>query len=868
MMQHYLQIKEQNKDAVVFYRLGDFYEMFFDDAKTVSKELDLTLTGRDCGLSERAPMCGVPFHSCDTYIAKLVENGHKVAICEQMEDPATAKGLVDRQVIRIITPGTVIEKDMLDEGRNNYILSLLTHGNTVGIAFADCSTGEIRAGESTSDNSVDFIINELCKLSPAEVLLSDEFKAIPEVISTVSDKLHASCEFISGKPDRKLVLRHFNAESFASLDIGENEAAQDALSNLLSYLYATQMSGLENLHTLKIYNNALFMKLDASTRRNLEITETLRTRERRGSLLGVVDKTKTAMGKRMLRSWLEQPLLDTVRIDKRLNAVRELIERPSDRAAVRALLDGMLDVERLMSRIVYGSANAQDLLGLKNIIERLPKIKKQLEPFLSNLINSLNDEISPLTELCALIDSSIDEKAPVTVREGKMIKAGYNAELDELRSILSNGKDVIRQMEAREKEATGIKTLKVGYNKVFGYYIEVSNMYKDQVPDTYIRKQTLTNGERYITESLKEWESKVLGAQERVSAIEFELFSQVRKAAADRLAPIQTTAGAVAALDALCSMAEVSAKNRYCMPDVLPDSGVIEIKGGRHPVVEDMRRDEPFVPNDTLLDLSDNRTMIITGPNMAGKSTYMRQVALIVLMAQVGMFVPAASAKIGVVDSIYTRVGASDDLSSGDSTFMVEMKEVAYILNNATQRSLVIFDEIGRGTSTFDGMSIARAAIEYTSDKIKAKALFATHYHELTELESQLNGIKNYNITVKKRGEDVIFLRKLARGGADQSLGIEIAKLAGAPKSMVNRAKEILRQLQESEIASVSVSKRQQKKEVEEIEDDVPMLAFGESKNEKAEDILLQLKAINVDTLSPIEAMNVLYKLCKNAQDE
>lgn len=864
MMQQYMKIKEQHPDTVLFYRLGDFYEMFFDDAKLASRELDLTLTGRDCGQEERAPMCGVPFHSCETYIAKLVEKGHKVAICEQMEDPALCKGLVSREVVRIITPGTVLENSLLDEGRNNYIVSLFLMGNTIGLAFADCSTGEICVGEFVADNVADAIVSELSRLSPAEVLLTEEFKGLVEVLSCVTDKLHAACEFISGQPDRRLVLRHFDSENFDALEISEQEAGQGALANLLAYLYATQMNGLENLRKLQRYNNTGFMRLDYAARRNLEITATMRTGERRGSLLGVVDKTRTAMGKRLLRSWFEQPLIDPVLIGKRQNAVAELIDKSTLRGDVRGVLDGMLDMERLMTRVVYGSANARDLVSLRDILGRLPQLKQQLSPCTTLLLRSLEQDISPLSDIYDRLCAAIADEPPVSVREGKMIRKGYNAELDELREIVTNGRGVIARIEEEEREATGIKTLKVGYNRVFGYYIEVSKLNVDKVPDTYIRKQTLVNGERFITDHLKEWESRILGAQERVTTLEFELFSETRRFVADHLAAVQSTAGAVAAVDALCSMAEVSARNRYCMPEITLDN-VIDIRGGRHPVVEDIHRDEPFVPNDTFLNGGDDRTMIITGPNMAGKSTYMRQVAVIVLMAQVGMFVPASSARIGIVDSIFTRVGASDDLSAGESTFMVEMKEVAYILNNATSKSLVIFDEIGRGTSTFDGMSIARAAIEYVSDKIKAKALFATHYHELTELEGQMNGIRNYNISVKKRGEDVIFLRKLLRGGADQSLGIEIAKLAGCPTRMVNRSREILSVLQESEIASVAVHSRSAKKEEPETEPDL-MLVYDEPEDLKASEILDQLQAIDVDTLSPIEAMNILYKLCKNAK--
>ncbi len=857
MMQQYMQIKDAHRDAILFYRLGDFYEMFYDDAEIASKELDLTLTGRDCGQEERAPMCGVPFHSSEAYVAKLVEKGHKVAICEQVEDPATSKGIVKRQVVRIVTPGTLIENTMLDEGKNNYIVSLFLCGNTVGLAFADSSTGEICAGENAVTNVTDFVVAEMARLSPAEVLMTEEFKGLPEVLSCAADKLHAACEFIDGKPDPGIILRHFNRENFEALGLDGKEAAVGALANLLAYLYATQMSGLETLRSLRHYDNAGFMKLDQNTRRNLEITKTMRTGEVHGSLLGVVDRTRTAMGKRLLRSWLERPLLDPASIIRRQNAVAELVDRSDVRNGIRSVLDGMLDAERLMARIVYGSANARDLIALRNIIYRLPKLKEYMRECTGSLLTSLNGEINTLDDVFDKLSAAIKDDPPTTVREGGMIKNGYNSELDELREIVSSGKNVVTRIEEEEKAATGIKNLRVGYNRVFGYYIEVSKLNTDKVPDTYIRKQTLTNAERYITEHLKEWESKILGAQERITALEYELFSEVRGYVADRLAVIQSTAGGIAAVDVLCSMAEVSARNRYCMPEVIPD-GVIDIKGGRHPVVEDINRDVPFVPNDTFLDSSANRTMIITGPNMAGKSTYMRQTALIVLMAQVGMFVPANSAHVGIIDSIFTRVGASDDLAGGDSTFMVEMKEVAYILNHATDKSLIIFDEIGRGTSTFDGMSIARATIEYVNAKIRAKSLFATHYHELTELENQSEGIKNYNISVKKKGEDVIFLRKLLRGGADQSLGIEIAKLAGAPEKMVRRARNILSCLKETEMAAVKAYSPSSEPVPEEPEKEENELLKSE--------VMAKLSEIDTDTLSPIEAMNILYKLCKTVQ--
>lgn len=858
MMKQYLQIKSQHEDALLFFRLGDFYEMFFSDAEIASKELDLVLTGRDCGQEERAPMCGVPFHSCESYIAKLVANGHKVAICEQVEDPASAKGIVKREVIRIITPGTVIENNMLDEGRNNFLLSVNTEGNNIGIAFADISTGEVKATEFAAGDVADSIISELSRISPSEVLLDERVAYMSEIISFAKEKLSAAVEIISGKPNDEIIKKHFKIESTDAIDLGDKPAACGALSNLLDYLYSTQMSGLGRLADVGLYNNEKFMRLDVSTRRNLEICETMRTRERRGSLLGVIDKTKTAMGKRLIRSFLEQPLLDVVAIDKRQNAVEELYDNSIARQELRELLDGILDIERLMTRIVYGSANARDLNAIRGIAEKIPIIKQKLSAFKSTLIKTCLSDMDDLEDVCTLITAAITDEPPVTVREGKMIRTGYSGELDELRSIAEGGKNVIAKMETEQRIATGISKLKIGYNKVFGYYIEVSKLNADKVPEHFIRKQTLANAERYITDELKVWESKVLGAQERIAGLEFEIFNKVRLFVSDNLARIQKTAGAIALVDVLASLAEVALKNDYVRPRVTTD-GRLVIKDGRHPVIEDLRRGELFVPNDTDMDDDICRTMVITGPNMAGKSTYMRQVALVVLMAQIGSFVPASMAEICIVDGIFTRVGASDDLASGDSTFMVEMKEVAYILNNATSNSLVIFDEIGRGTSTFDGMSIARAVIEYVSDKIRAKALFATHYHELTELEEQFAGVKNYNVSVKKKGSDVIFLRKIVRGGTDQSLGIEVARLAGAPKAVINRAKDILSQLEETKVATVTVSERILKQKANEPE-------ISPTELMKQSEIVQKLRDIETDTLSPLEALNLLYALCKSAK--
>lgn len=859
MMQQYFQIKEQHKDTILFFRLGDFYEMFYDDALLASKELDITLTGRDCGQEERAPMCGVPFHSCESYIARLVEKGYKVAICEQTEDPAKAKGIVRREVVRIITPGTILENNMLDEGKNNFLVSLALDGNTVGICFTDVSTGEVKATEFATENASSAIISELARLKPAEILVSERVSGMAEILAYARDKLGASVEMLKGDADREIIWRHFKVEGPAAPQLEDREVAQEALANLLSYLYSTQMTGLDRISTLGIYNNDRYMQLDYSTRRNLEITETLRTRERRGSLLGVVDRTKTAMGKRLLRSWLEQPLLDPVLIGKRHNAVEELAARQLDRMQLRDTLDGILDIDRLMTRVVYGSANARDLLAVADILRRLPAIRAELKGFTSQLLRQVEIDITDLGDVCSRIERAIDDDPPITVREGRMIRLGYNAELDELRDLVQGGKAAIAKIEAEEREATGIKNLKVGYNKVFGYYIEVGRANSQSVPAHYIRKQTLANCERFITDGLKSWESRVLGAQERIASLEYELFAEVRGFVAEQLTAIQAASGAVACVDVLASLAEVAVRNHYVRPEIFLD-GRLRIKNGRHPVIEDLRRGEMFVPNDTEMDMNGCRVMIITGPNMAGKSTYMRQVALIVLLAQIGSFVPADQAEIGLVDSIFTRVGASDDLASGDSTFMVEMKEVAYILNNATPNSLLIFDEIGRGTSTFDGMSIARAVIEYVSGKIKAKSLFATHYHELTDLEEMLSGVRNYNVSVKKKGEEVIFLRKIVRGGADESLGIEIARLAGAPRPVVSRAKDILRQLEESNIARVEAPRRGARRE--EPEEDP---AAQEELLQNAE-VLQKLREVELETLSPIEALNLLYTLRKSVK--
>ncbi len=861
MMKQYFQIKQNYPDTILMFRLGDFYEMFFDDAKTVSAELELVLTGRDCGQEERAPMCGVPFHSADSYIARLVAKGYKVAICEQLEDPALAKGIVKRDVTRVLTPGTVIESTMLDEGKNNFLACICAKKDCVGLCFADISTGSVHATQFDKKNSQRKIVNELGRFSPSEIIINSEVLELTQVTDFVKTRLRSSCDLLDDvsfdlSKASALILRHFHVTSLSDLSLNDAEGAVCAVGSAMEYLKGVQKSELENIKSIDYYGSGSFMRLDVSTLRNLEITETMRNREKKGSLLWVLDKTKTSMGKRMLRSWLEQPLLNIAKITKRHNAVSELVENPSLRDDLIETLTGCQDIERLITRIAYATANARELKGLSSTLNRLPAIKEYLSGSHSSLLSELCGDIYPLDELAETIDSAIVEDPPFSVREGGMIKDGFNTELDDLRDIVANGKGYIADIQLREQERTGIKKLKIGYNRVFGYYIEVSNSYKEMVPDDYIRKQTLTNCERFITQELKELESKVLGAQERIVRLEYEIFDSVRKKAADKLYEIQKTAAAVAAIDVICSFARVAAENNFCCPAMNAGDRII-ITDGRHPVVEKMI-DSPFVPNNTVLDCGENRCAIITGPNMAGKSTYMRQVALICLMAQAGSFVPALSAELCIVDGIFTRIGASDDLASGSSTFMVEMNEVADILKNASSQSLIIFDEIGRGTSTFDGMSIARAVLEYSADKrrLGAKTLFATHYHELTELEESVAGVKNYNIAVKKRGDDITFLRRIISGCADGSYGIEVAKLAGVPSSVVERAKVVLKEL-EGEGLKAPVHKA-------EVAEPEMQISFG---NSNANAIVEKLKKLDVNTLTPIEAMSVLYELTKQANN-
>ena len=862
MMQQYLQTKEQYKDVILFYRLGDFYEMFFEDAKTVSRELDLVLTGKDCGKEERAPMCGVPFHAADSYIARLVAKGYKVAICEQLEDPAQAKGIVKRGVIRIVTPGTVIESAMLDETKNNYLCVACCMEHEVGLSFVDVSTGSVFVTTVSADFGGAEILNELGRFTPTEVIANESATKIPGLmeyekrVETVKIQLFPD-EAFDFSITEETITKHFN-KSLDELGL-VSKSSVSALGAALSYLKEMQKTDLQNIRAINYYTDEKFMRLDFSARRNLELIETMRNRDKRGSLLWVLDKTKTAMGKRMLRSYLEQPLVSPAGIIRRQNAVAWLIENIEVRDEIASMMVNIHDMERLITRISYGTANARELRSLYETVSLLAPIKELLGQRSTELLEQINSNIDPLGDILKLIDSAIAEDPPFSVREGDMIRDGYSAELDELREILKGGKGYLADIEAKEKERTGITKLKIGYNRVFGYYIEVSNSFKDKVPKEYIRKQTLANCERYITEELKELESKVLGAQERITRLEYEIFSSIRDTVGAELDRVQRTATAVAELDVLCSFAKVSNDNNYTCPEISED-GVIEIKDGRHPVVEKMLDGSPFVPNDTLLDSDDNLAAIITGPNMAGKSTYMRQVALIVIMAQIGCFVPASKAHVSICDSVFTRVGASDDLAAGQSTFMVEMTEVASILKNATKNSLVILDEIGRGTSTFDGMSIARAVLEYVcSKKIGAKTLFATHYHELTELEDDIKGIKNYNIACKKRGDDIIFLRRIVCGPADGSYGIEVAKLAGVPTPVVKRAHEVLDEIIELQTGVTMKAKNIAK----ELEDDL-QISFASTNSDAIVD---ELRALDVNTLTPIEAMQKLYDLVKKANE-
>ena len=859
MMQHYLKTKEEYKDCILFYRLGDFYEMFFDDAILASRELELTLTGKECGQEERAPMCGVPFHAAETYIARLIGKGYKVAICEQMEDPKLAKGIVKREVIRVVTPGTVIESNLLDEKKNNYIMAIYKNGIYFGISICDVSTGDLKATQIKETNNFSMALDEISRYSPAEIVVNELMYATTEEIAKIRERFQI---YISKQEEEKFsnnseeLLNKYNIvneDGNEIKDINDKTLCICAINGLLTYILETQKTSLAHINKITLYNNTKYMCLDINARRNLELTEKLRDKSKKGTLLWVLDKTSTSMGGRRLRRWLNDPLLDVERINKRLNAVKELKEKLILRGDITDLLKKVYDIERLVGKISYGNANGRDLISLKNSIKQLPELKRIMVSADSTLLKELYEELDTLEDIYTIIDNAIVEEPPISVKEGGLIKKGYDEEIDKLKIATTDGKNWLIQLEADEREKTGIKGLKVGFNKVFGYYIEVTKSNISLVPDRYIRKQTLTNGERYVTEELKKLENELLGAEEKVINLEYNAFCDIREKIEKQIIRIQKTADIISTLDVLNSFATVAEDMNYCMP-IVDNSGIIDIKGGRHPVIEKILPSGAFVDNDTYLDKEDNRFSIITGPNMAGKSTYMRQVALISLMAQCGSFVPATSARLGVVDKIFTRIGASDDLSMGQSTFMVEMMEVATILKEATPNSLVILDEIGRGTSTYDGLSIAWAVAEYMSDKEKcgAKTLFATHYHELIGLEEKIQGVKNYSIAVKERGEDIIFLRKIVSGGTDESYGVHVAKLAGVPQVVTKRSNEILKTLERKSILGNQKQEKENKK-----------VATGQLDmyNYKLAEIAHELDKVDLNNLTPIDALNTLVKI-------
>ena len=862
MMEQYFQVKDQYKDYLLFYRLGDFYEMFFDDAITASRELELTLTGRDCGEAERAPMCGVPFHAADVYIGKLIEKGYKVAICEQMEDPSLAKGLVKREVTRVVTPGTVIENTLLPEQKNNYICAIYLTEMEYGLCFADISTAQVCATVLDGDQMEEHLLNELGTYCPREAILNVSARRCGGAADFLSGHGALLTDNQPGRFEYAACAERVKERFGQTLreELLQNKPLVCAVGALLDYLTETQKSDLSYIKELTVYSEGQYLGLDLNTRRNLELTETMRTKEKKGSLLWVLDRTRTSPGARLLRKWVEQPLLSPAHIIRRQGAVEELVNSYMKREELSELLSHVLDMERLVTKIVFGTANAKDLRAVAATTKILPELKTLLEGSESEELSRIWRELDTLEDVCAEIDRAIVEDPPFTVREGGMIADGYSEEVDKLRSIMSDGQGWVDKVAAEERERTGIKTLKVGYNKVFGYYIEVSKSFVNMVPDTYIRKQTLVGAERYITQDLKNMEATILGARDKVCALEYELFNQVRAFVAERSERIQKTATLLAQADVYMSLASVASRYQYTRPDIGDDDTVV-IKDGRHPVVERFVKDGYFVPNDVNLDTHDNRLMLITGPNMAGKSTYMRQVALIVLMAQIGSFVPAASAHVGVVDKIFTRVGASDDLASGQSTFMLEMNEVAYILKNATRRSLIIYDEVGRGTSTFDGMSIARAIIEYTaSRKLGARTLFATHYHELTSMEGAYDGIVNYHIAAKKRGDDITFLRKIVRGSTDDSFGIEVAKLAGLPNEVIKRAREVLSAVEKS---SRAVRDAVDTDAPAKVQEDDGTISLDDCLNQQ---LIHELRELDINTLSPFECMSLLFQWKKQIQ--
>ncbi len=868
MMQKYVETKQEYKDCILFYRLGDFYEMFFEDALTASKELEITLTGKDCGLEERAPMCGIPYHAVDTYLNRLVSKGYKVAICEQVEDPKMAKGLVKREVVRIVTPGTNLNTQALDATKNNYLMCVVCVENQYGLSIADITTGDFFVTEVDTDRK---LMDEITKFSPSEIICNDSFYVSSIDIEDLKNRLGIAVYsleawYFDDDLCKRALKDHFEVKSLEGLGISDYNCGVIASGAMLQYLTETQKTSLANLTHLTPYATGRYMIIDSSTRRNLELCETLREKQKRGSLLWVLDKTKTAMGARMLRSFIEQPLIDRQEIERRLQAVEELTENAIAREEIREYLNPVYDLERLISKISYQSASPRDLISFKNSLAMIPPVKYIMKGFEAPLLKEIEADIDELADICSLIGNSIVDEPPLTIKEGGIIREGYNEEIDKLRNAKTEGKNWLAQLEAEEREKTGIKSMKVKFNKVFGYYLEVTNSFKDKVPDYYTRKQTLTNAERYITPKLKELEDMILGAEDKLFALEYDMFAQVRDTIAKEVLRIQTTAKALAGIDVFASMALVAERNHYVRPSI-NEKGLIDIKNGRHPVVEKMISNDMFIANDTFLDNGKNRISIITGPNMAGKSTYMRQTALIVLMAQIGCFVPASGARIGIVDRIFTRVGASDDLASGQSTFMVEMTEVANILRNATANSLLVLDEIGRGTSTFDGLSIAWAVVEHISNPklLGAKTLFATHYHELTELEGKLDNVNNYCIAVKEKGDDIVFLRKIVKGGADKSYGIQVAKLAGVPDSVITRAKELVEELSDADItikareveAAGSGSRKTRPKKYDQL--DLEQITLSATVNET--DIIQEIKEIDIGTMTPVDALNTLYRL-------
>jgi len=860
MMQKYLETKKQYQDCILFYRLGDFYEMFFDDAITVSRELEITLTGKDCGQEERAPMAGVPHHAAETYAARLIAKGYKVAICEQLSDPKTTKGIVERGVIRVLTPGTIVETNMLDERKNNYIMSIFKSGIFFGISVCDISTGEFYSSQIKETNNFSLLLDEIARFMPAEIIVNSMLYNCTEEMSKIIERFEGTYisnfndEFYNEDYEKLTSKFTFMDNSQNEIeDLDENILSICSINALVEYLNQTQMTTLEHINKIIIYTISRYMSLDINARRNLEITEKLRDKSKKGTLLWVLDKTSTSMGGRLLRRWLNDPLIDVCEINKRLDAVKELKEDIILRGDIIENLKKVYDIERLAGKMAYGNANARDMISLKNSLLKLPQVKDVLQNAKSDYLKELCEDLDELKDIFELIEKSIIEDPPMTIKEGGIIKLGYDEEIDKLKTATTEGKNWLIKLEAEEKEKTGIKNLKIGFNKVFGYYLEVTKSFLSQVPERYIRKQTLTGAERYITEELKNLENQILGAEEKVVNLEYNAFVEIREEISKNIKRLQKSSNVVSTLDVLSSFAQVAEDMNYCMPQV-GKTGIIDIKNGRHPVIEKMIPAGSFVENDTYLDKDDNRLSIITGPNMAGKSTYMRQVALITLMAQVGSFVPAESAKIGVVDKIFTRVGASDDLSMGQSTFMVEMMEVATILKEATQNSLVILDEIGRGTSTYDGLSIAWAVAEFIANKEKcgAKTLFATHYHELIALEEKLEGVKNYSIAVKEKGEDVIFLRKIIHGGTDESYGIHVARLAGVPKVVTDKANEILKTLERKSILNSKNQEKQDKK-----------VAAGQLDmfNYKIAEVAHEIDKINLNELTPIDALNILVKI-------